>query len=185
MSELLSRINPEVKATEEALRFADETLVRIKTALDEDLPLTGLDANDRTNASLRNYDREIQAEIEGTGFIYFGHTRRLENYLYDALIAGYKPSPAQMENYEGHDFMWDEVSDLHEEHWEIYEITNKYGYNSKLTPTSVGFCGALMLPEDIVKDILVIMHENGRSYREMGWGFPWISDEIPQEEANS
>lgn len=181
MSERWNKALSETKVTEESLRFADETLGKIKTALDEDLPLTGYAANDRTNATLRQYDREAQAEIEGTGFIYFGHTRKLDTYLYEALIAGYKPTPAQMEGYDGHDFMWDEISQLPDEHWDIYEIMSSYGYNSDKTPKPVSFCGAHMIPETIIKDMLLKLHENGRDYRSHGWGFPYISDEIPQE----
>lgn len=168
--------------SDEAKQFATGLVSHIKSALDEDMPMTGHSPTDVCTAHLRELDRQMQTSVDAAGFVYFGHTREINPYLYDALYAGYNPSSAQLraqEEENGHNFLWDEVTELFHEHPDIYELYASYGYGSDKTPMAMPYVGAYALPEKTLTDVIAAMFERGREYRALGYGFPYWSDDIP------
>ncbi len=116
------------KVSNEATGFARGLLIEIKSALKEPSVKTDYSAYDFAHQQLLELDREMQERV-GEGTTYFGHTRKLWGYLYEAMLAGYNPSAEQraVAEDEGCDFMWDEVSELPREHPDIYEKFNSMG----------------------------------------------------------
>ncbi len=177
MSEI-NLLSPEtIQLTEEAAQYAEQVFEQMQADLLTELPATGHRAHDEVNAELREKDRTIQKELDGTGFVYFGHTRKIWPYMYNALLGGYNPSEAQLAQEECGNFLYDEISELYHEHPDIYRRLGEFGYLSELAPITPHFVGAYVVPENVVKDILGTLFMRGQEYRDWGWGFPWISDE--------
>jgi hypothetical protein len=173
MSEI-NVMSPEtIRLTVEALLHAEQQLSKIEADLQDDTAPTGNTVHDRVNGELREQDREIQHQLEGTGYLYFGHTRKIYSYMYDSLLTGYSPTEAQLAQEEGGNFISDEISELYNEHPDIYQRLDEFGYGSDKTPLSPAFSGAYVVPESVVKDILGTLYLRGKEYREWGWGFPW------------
>lgn len=165
--------------TDEAVAYADNLFERFDALLHQPLELTGENAQDEAAQYLRDLDLGEAAELAGTDFVYIGHTNYIYGYLYQALVDGYAPTPEQLEAREGHDFLWDEVMDLPEEHPDVHALLDKYGYDSREeVPVQPGFVGAYVMPKQKVKDIFMTLYLRGKDYKEFGWGFPWISDDL-------
>ncbi len=182
MSEINVTSPETIILTGEAVEFAEQTLEQMHADLLVDIPPTGRAAHDSVNADLREKDRTIQRELEGTGFIYFGHTRKIWPYMYKALLTGYNPSEEQLAQVESGNFLNDEISELHHEHPDIHERLGKFGYLSELAPVIPHFVGSYVVPEGVVKEIIGTLFMRGREYREWGWGFPWMSDHVEPED---
>ena len=184
MSEVLGHEPESTSYSPDALAFAEQLVGQIKGVLAEDAVTTGHRANDQTAKELREMDRAMQAKLTPFGQVYFGYAPKISDYLHDAIMAGYEPSAQQMrarDEENGHDFLWDEVMELHSEHPDMYRTLSDYGYGSSMTAVPVPFVGAYALPEATLTSMLATMFNRGREYRQRGWGFPWMSDEIPKE----
>lgn len=195
MIEALRQYRPiEVESLSEEAAYAALAVELIATELDHDMPRTGRAAQDKLNDELRQSDRRMQAKVAPYDRIYFGHTNSYRPHLYNALIAGYKPTEAQIQaclNGGGYNFIWDEIEELHSEHGDIYEELQRFGYKhrqelSDAYPVSMPFVGAYAVPRVKMLSILMRLYQRGQQYRTEGLGFPWWSDEIDQsEEADS
>lgn len=183
MSEAL-QLRP-VESLTDAAAYALLAIEIIASELERDLPRTGLAANDRSNAELRQLDRDMQAEVAPYNMIYFGHTNSYQPHLYNALLAGYNPTERQIQaclDERGQNFIWDEAGQLHYDHDDVYEILQRYGHKyrgqeiSDEYPVSMPYVGAYAVPRSELRNILVILYERGQKYRAEGMGFPWWSD---------
>jgi hypothetical protein len=160
---------------------ARNLLADFEIELAEDLPLTGHAPTDLAQRRSRESDRAVQQGLEGTNFVYFGHTNSIHNLLYEALLRGYNPTPEQLKAEQengGHNFLWDEISELHHQHADVHEVLNRFGYGSEEALDVPLFVGAYAVPRDVIIGLLTTLYLRGQSYKEEGMGFPWLDDVI-------
>ncbi len=168
----------------EAILYADRLVVELEAVQFQsidDVPA------DFPNPGLAALDIEDRNRLVGTGYLYMGHVDRIDSWLYRALLDGYTPTPEQLAAKvgEGGDFMGDEINNLHNEHPDVHQLLDSYGYGTKETvPLVPRFVGAFVLPRELVRDIFATMFMRGQDYRGYGWGFPWISSKSGEEGDN-
>lgn len=145
---------------------------------ENDIPthnIHNLTATEKLLKELRNTDRNYQSEYGYDGSLFFGMTRQPYLYIYNAILKGYNPSDAQfkaMESGNGHNFLWDEVTELHSNHPDVSEA---------LRFREATNYAAYVVSQEVILDIFGTMFMRGQEYRKWGWGFPWRSDPIPYE----
>jgi hypothetical protein len=185
MSEFNVRDPETVQLNAEAEAYADLAVELMAAELDADLPFTGSKPYDESNAYLRQSDRGIRHVAKSHGLIYLGHTNSYFNHFYHALLSGYNPSEKQIQQCleeNGHNFIDDEISQLHSDHPDIYYWMDKYGYGAEDQPVHMPFVGAYAIPKQELRDMLGILFMRGQDYRKEGFGFPWWGDDIEDAE---